>query len=566
MDKKLLLTVQFVCNAEGVKIPWDKVGIVMGDEISDGAVIQHLAKLRSRMLKAGLDVPPPLRRGGGCGLSGRNSGEGSSQSKPTPVKKVKPNTKKGQKSVAKHDDEEEQDSDNYDASDPEADFQQARSKRTRTTSTTKSTPRRAKVKPDETDDEFDTPTKTGDKRKRKSTTSLAKNEKSKEDRVHSTSKTRTQNFKTDYYDIELNTPEDDEYRSGTEASDQQVTGAQHVASGAKFLRLDSESTTGGQNLDDGRIIKREPGTQSKIVVLSLPRYRMASEQGPDTSGHSSQITPADDEASRCLIPDEESADAMFDEETFEMGSIKYHLQDDMYYDHNNINMMKPFGSAEQIYQVNHTTENNETYFDDAIFHDALEPGFPMSQGDQPLNFKEMVLGHTPPPSGRLVDQDSQIDTKISASAFQPYRLDTGETHSQISGVGLGALAPSFSHSGFSAHETIRNHYPPLKTNFEAPARSQVPELDFEKEFVEWIETVPETSQPLAAIWRGSQPSDSSEALSASTTEFNKTPSFASAGEAGHTPILNFGREYSADFDHHQNLGDPNAFKAYWDSS
>lgn len=36
----------------------------MGHDISDGAIVQHLAKLRVRMINAGLDVPPPLRRGG----------------------------------------------------------------------------------------------------------------------------------------------------------------------------------------------------------------------------------------------------------------------------------------------------------------------------------------------------------------------------------------------------------------------------------------------------------------------------------------------------------------------
>lgn len=69
MDKKLLLTIQSVCNADGVKIPWDKVGRIMGEQISDGAVIQHLAKVRQRMVRQGLSVPPPLRRGGGTMIS-----------------------------------------------------------------------------------------------------------------------------------------------------------------------------------------------------------------------------------------------------------------------------------------------------------------------------------------------------------------------------------------------------------------------------------------------------------------------------------------------------------------
>ncbi|KAL8951809.1 MAG: hypothetical protein Q9222_002225 [Ikaeria aurantiellina] len=64
MDKKLLLTLQWACNKRGVKIPWDMVAEEMGTTISAGAVIQHLAKFRSRMVDQGLEVPPPLTRGG----------------------------------------------------------------------------------------------------------------------------------------------------------------------------------------------------------------------------------------------------------------------------------------------------------------------------------------------------------------------------------------------------------------------------------------------------------------------------------------------------------------------
>lgn len=63
LDKQLLLTIQSVCNIAGIKIPWDKVGQSMGNNISEGAVVQHLAKLRQRMSGQGLDVPPPLKRG-----------------------------------------------------------------------------------------------------------------------------------------------------------------------------------------------------------------------------------------------------------------------------------------------------------------------------------------------------------------------------------------------------------------------------------------------------------------------------------------------------------------------
>ncbi|KAL8806883.1 MAG: hypothetical protein Q9182_001012 [Xanthomendoza sp. 2 TL-2023] len=64
MDKKLLLTLQWACNIKGVKIPWEIVATEMGPTITAGAVIQHLAKFRQRMVAQGAEVPPALSRGG----------------------------------------------------------------------------------------------------------------------------------------------------------------------------------------------------------------------------------------------------------------------------------------------------------------------------------------------------------------------------------------------------------------------------------------------------------------------------------------------------------------------
>ncbi|KAE8353503.1 hypothetical protein BDV28DRAFT_132994 [Aspergillus coremiiformis] len=36
----------------------------MKNNVTEGAIVQHLAKLRTRRVEAGKDVPPPLRRGG----------------------------------------------------------------------------------------------------------------------------------------------------------------------------------------------------------------------------------------------------------------------------------------------------------------------------------------------------------------------------------------------------------------------------------------------------------------------------------------------------------------------
>jgi hypothetical protein len=48
LDKKLLLTIQSECNKQYIPLPWNAIGKTMGEHISGGAVIQHLAKLRTR--------------------------------------------------------------------------------------------------------------------------------------------------------------------------------------------------------------------------------------------------------------------------------------------------------------------------------------------------------------------------------------------------------------------------------------------------------------------------------------------------------------------------------------
>ncbi|KAK2807007.1 hypothetical protein FQN50_005581 [Emmonsiellopsis sp. PD_5] len=65
LDNKLLLSIQFACSVVGIRIPWQEVAEQMGNGISEGAIVQHLAKLRKRMEDMGLEVPPPLKRGNG---------------------------------------------------------------------------------------------------------------------------------------------------------------------------------------------------------------------------------------------------------------------------------------------------------------------------------------------------------------------------------------------------------------------------------------------------------------------------------------------------------------------
>jgi hypothetical protein len=77
LDKYLMLAIQSVCNNRGIKIPWDLVADTMGPPITEGAVVQHLAKLRQRMEDSGQPVPPPLRRGGAVPITKVTRGVGA---------------------------------------------------------------------------------------------------------------------------------------------------------------------------------------------------------------------------------------------------------------------------------------------------------------------------------------------------------------------------------------------------------------------------------------------------------------------------------------------------------
>ena len=50
MGKKLLLSIQSECNAQGVNIPWNNIAALVGPTITGSADREHLAKLRIRML------------------------------------------------------------------------------------------------------------------------------------------------------------------------------------------------------------------------------------------------------------------------------------------------------------------------------------------------------------------------------------------------------------------------------------------------------------------------------------------------------------------------------------
>ena len=62
-DQLLLLWIVYACGKHGVKIPFEYVVWSMPDGATEGALSQHLAKLRQRMEADGHHVPPPIPRG-----------------------------------------------------------------------------------------------------------------------------------------------------------------------------------------------------------------------------------------------------------------------------------------------------------------------------------------------------------------------------------------------------------------------------------------------------------------------------------------------------------------------
>lgn len=174
MDKKLLLAMQYQCNFAGLAVPWNDIGGIMGDGITGGAVIQHLAKLRIRMIAQGLSVPPPLRRGGGGSRISTTTSSGSKakatpnnnpngRAKATSTKPISTKPKKAGKKATPGSDESEEDEDLWDSDGSDAEYGKPRVKRVKTE--TKG-PIQRKVKTEDSDEEVVNPSR-APKRKRK---------------------------------------------------------------------------------------------------------------------------------------------------------------------------------------------------------------------------------------------------------------------------------------------------------------------------------------------------------------------------------------------------------------
>lgn len=152
----------------------------MGDRITDGAVIQHLAKIRQRMVSQGLDVPPPLRRGGGSIISTTRSGS-ATVNRQSVSKKAKP--KKGSESLSTIDENVEDDEDfSVKESDSGEEISYAQARRRSRKSVAKNRDKAIKNE-DSEEDETDSSYQIGGKRKRKWDATLALKDREKKPKI-----------------------------------------------------------------------------------------------------------------------------------------------------------------------------------------------------------------------------------------------------------------------------------------------------------------------------------------------------------------------------------------------
>lgn len=183
MDKKLLLAVQYQCNSIGLAIPWNDIGTLMGPKITGGAVIQHLAKMRTRMIVQNLSVPPPLRRGGGGARISTTTTSSAPNTKTTSTKKggsgkanqtstkaMPGKSKKAGKKAPSSDSDESDEGDDWKDDDSDAEYGEPRAKRAKTSA--KGSTKR-KFKTEDSDEEVEIPSN-APKRKHKTSKSSSR--------------------------------------------------------------------------------------------------------------------------------------------------------------------------------------------------------------------------------------------------------------------------------------------------------------------------------------------------------------------------------------------------------
>lgn len=107
-DIRLLLAIQYACNKVTVKIPWKEVAETMGTKFTEGAIVQHLSKLRTKREEQDKPNPPPLKRAG----NGYHKNDTNSKKEALPAAKddAAPSTRNGRRRRRNPSDEDSEDS------------------------------------------------------------------------------------------------------------------------------------------------------------------------------------------------------------------------------------------------------------------------------------------------------------------------------------------------------------------------------------------------------------------------------------------------------------------------
>jgi hypothetical protein len=238
VNYKLLLAVQYECNRNRVQIPWDAVAKHVEDWCTGGALIQHLAKLRGRMVARGADVPPPLTRGGHPrGPAGPPAPKAASTKRTTAraITAKSGNTKPVKRKSIAMSEEADDDEGGYDFN-SEAGYNSRTSKQSSNKNYGS-----GKIKKEESGDDVAIASTRG--RSQRKATSMTTIKKGKSSNVDFDS--------------------DEEWNLG------KPDGKRYVAAGAPFLVLEEDSPANDTAISDGKLGRKTVAKQSLVVKLSV---------------------------------------------------------------------------------------------------------------------------------------------------------------------------------------------------------------------------------------------------------------------------------------------------------
>lgn len=261
LDKQLMLTMQSVCNMEGIRIPWNKVAEYMGGNVTEGAIVQHLAKTRNKMQEAGAPVPPALKRGGTAPTS-KIFGAGSNKRKPT----VGGRDLRTQKTTRVSNEDEEDDFDVDNASDPDEDYVATKNRRKSGGS--------AKVKKEDSDGEADGIENLEQENSAKKSKGSVKKGNAAIKEEQSPTATRGRRSSVNY--AKLDKGEDSDFEG--DSDDSLVGKKEYVGAGAPFLDFPKDNKA-GTHTDGGSKDGTPSSTPHKGKVVALQGSFANMEQG-----------------------------------------------------------------------------------------------------------------------------------------------------------------------------------------------------------------------------------------------------------------------------------------------